>query len=112
MQDKTDDKNVGIRSTALLFGENTRLVLTGLSAASLSLISLAGVLNAQSIIFFTGVGVAAAQLARVQSGGGGPQRVPRHGQGAVTALGLRLHERAVQDPDGVRGVVEPGREVI
>ncbi|KAG8906026.1 Para-hydroxybenzoate--polyprenyltransferase, mitochondrial precursor (PHB:polyprenyltransferase) [Tulasnella sp. 403] len=38
-QDKTDDVKVGIRSTALLFGERTLPVLSAFSASSLSLIS-------------------------------------------------------------------------
>ncbi|KAL0949660.1 hypothetical protein HGRIS_009700 [Hohenbuehelia grisea] len=64
-QDKSDDKTVGIRSTALLFGANTRPVLTGLSVASLSFISYAGVLNAHGMPFYLGVGLAATQLGRV-----------------------------------------------
>ncbi|TFK55826.1 4-hydroxybenzoate polyprenyl transferase, partial [Heliocybe sulcata] len=64
-QDKTDDVNVGIHSTALLFGRNTRPILTGLSASSLSLISYAGYVNAQGPLFYAGVGIAAVQLARV-----------------------------------------------
>jgi len=64
-QDKTDDVNVGIHSTALLFGPNTRSILAGLSVSSLSLITYAGYLNAHGPLFYTGVGLAATQLARV-----------------------------------------------
>ncbi|KIJ70235.1 hypothetical protein HYDPIDRAFT_79081 [Hydnomerulius pinastri MD-312] len=64
-QDKTDDVNVGIRSTALLFGEQTRPILSALSASTMSFITYAGVLNAQGVPFYLGVGVGAAQLARV-----------------------------------------------
>ncbi|TDL29242.1 4-hydroxybenzoate polyprenyl transferase [Rickenella mellea] len=64
-QDKVDDVNVGIRSTALLFGTHTRSILTGLSVSSLSLISYAGLLNGQGIPFYAGVGIAALQLGRV-----------------------------------------------
>lgn len=64
-QDKTDDVRVGIRSTALLFGEHTRSVLTAFSASSMSCIALAGYLNAQGAPFFIGTGLAAAQLARI-----------------------------------------------
>ena len=64
-QDKADDVKVGVRSTALLFGEHTRAVLTGFSASSISLVTLAGYMNAQGLPFYAGVGVAAAQLARV-----------------------------------------------
>ncbi|OBZ76775.1 4-hydroxybenzoate polyprenyltransferase, mitochondrial [Grifola frondosa] len=64
-QDKTDDINVGIRSTALLFGKNTRPILSALSVSSISLITYAGLLNGQGTPFYLGVGLAAAQLARV-----------------------------------------------
>lgn len=65
LQDKTDDLTVGIRSTAILFGTNTRPILTGLSISSLSLISYAGYLNAHGLPFYMGVSAAAIQLARV-----------------------------------------------
>ncbi|KAH7879595.1 4-hydroxybenzoate polyprenyl transferase [Lentinula edodes] len=64
-QDKKDDVTAGIRSTALLFGTQSRLILSGLSASSMSLITLAGYLNDQTAPFFLGVSLAAAQLARV-----------------------------------------------
>lgn len=41
-QDKMDDTKVGVKSTALRFGEDTRLWLTGFSTASISGMSLAG----------------------------------------------------------------------
>ena len=64
-QDKTDDVRVGIRSTALLFGEHTRSILAAFSASSVGCIALAGYLNAQGAPFFLGTGLAAAQLALV-----------------------------------------------
>jgi 4-hydroxybenzoate polyprenyltransferase len=64
-QDKKDDVTVGIRSTALLFGDHSRAILSGLTASSLGIISYAGFLNSQGPLFYTGVGIAAAQLARV-----------------------------------------------
>ncbi|OCB84568.1 amidase signature enzyme [Sanghuangporus baumii] len=64
-QDKTDDRAVGIRSTALLFGDRSRSVLSALSASSLALIAYSGFLNAQGPLFYTGVGLATAQLTRV-----------------------------------------------
>ncbi|THH05014.1 hypothetical protein EW145_g5109 [Phellinidium pouzarii] len=64
-QDKTDDVTVGIRSTALLFGDHSRTILSALSASSLSLITYAGYLNAQGPLFYAGAGLAGAQLARV-----------------------------------------------
>ncbi|KAL5527170.1 hypothetical protein ACEPAG_5961 [Sanghuangporus baumii] len=64
-QDKTDDRAVGIRSTALLFGDRSRSVLSALSASSLALIAYSGYLNAQGPLFYTGIGLATAQLTRV-----------------------------------------------
>lgn len=42
-QDKTDDIIVGIKSTALLFGEQTKAVLTGFAATSIACLCLTGV---------------------------------------------------------------------
>ena len=64
-QDKTDDVDAGIRSTALLFREHSRPILSGFSLSTLSLISYAGYLNAQGSPFYLGVGLAGVQLARV-----------------------------------------------
>ncbi|KAF5333262.1 hypothetical protein D9611_002368 [Ephemerocybe angulata] len=64
-QDKRDDVNVGIKSTALLFGERSRLILSGLSASTISLVSYAGYLNHHTEAFYAGVGLAAFQLARI-----------------------------------------------
>ncbi|KIK48702.1 hypothetical protein CY34DRAFT_797850 [Suillus luteus UH-Slu-Lm8-n1] len=64
-QDKLDDINVGIHSTALLFGEQTRPILGALSVSTVSLIGLAGMLNAHGAPFYLGLGLGAAQLARV-----------------------------------------------
>lgn len=64
-QDKHDDVKVGIRSTALLFGDRTVPILSGLSAASLGLISYAGYMNHQGLPFYCGVGLAAWNLAKI-----------------------------------------------
>ncbi|CAL1701470.1 unnamed protein product [Somion occarium] len=64
-QDKTDDVTVGIRSTALLFGQNTLPILSALSASSISFITVAGYMNSQTLPFYAGVTLAAVQLARV-----------------------------------------------
>jgi 4-hydroxybenzoate polyprenyltransferase len=63
-QDKLDDVNADIRSTALLFGSRTLPILSAFSASSLSLIALAGYMNASGIPFYAGVGLAGVQLAR------------------------------------------------
>ncbi|KAH8830715.1 UbiA prenyltransferase family-domain-containing protein [Flagelloscypha sp. PMI_526] len=60
-QDKVDDVKVGIRSTALLFGDNTRPILAALSTTSLGLISFSGYLNSQGPLFYGGMTLAAIQ---------------------------------------------------
>ncbi|GJN88726.1 hypothetical protein Rhopal_001692-T1 [Rhodotorula paludigena] len=63
-QDKTDDVSAGVKSTALLFGEQTRPILTAFSASFVSLLALSGYLNAQGPAFYAlSVGGAAAHLA-------------------------------------------------
>jgi len=70
-QDKTDDVKMGIRSTALLFGEHTRSALSALSVTSVGLIGTAGYMTdtlltgVVGIPFYAGLGVGALQLARV-----------------------------------------------
>lgn len=64
-QDKIDDVKAGIRSTALLFGEKSRTILSALSATAMSLVTYAGVLNAQGAPFYLGIGLGGAQLAKV-----------------------------------------------
>lgn len=64
-QDKKDDVTVGIRSTALLFGAQTRPILSGLSLSAVSLISYAGYLNMHGAPFYCGITLASIQLVRV-----------------------------------------------
>ena len=42
LQDKEDDVKVGVKSTALRFGENAKLWLTGFGTASVGLLALSG----------------------------------------------------------------------
>ena len=64
-QDKADDREIGIGSTALLFGDRSRQILSACSVTSIACVAYAGIANGQGPLFFTGVGLAAAQLARV-----------------------------------------------
>ncbi|KAM0755944.1 4-hydroxybenzoate polyprenyl transferase [Meredithblackwellia eburnea MCA 4105] len=62
-QDKVDDVSAGVKSTALLFGQNTKPILSGFSASFISLLAYAGYLNSQGIPFYAlSVGGAAAHL--------------------------------------------------
>ncbi|GAA5894843.1 hypothetical protein JCM6882_006692 [Rhodosporidiobolus microsporus] len=63
-QDKTDDVHAGVKSTALLFANQTRPILTAFSASFVSLLALSGYLNGQGLPFYAlSVGGAAAHLA-------------------------------------------------
>eukprot|EP00904_Undaria_pinnatifida_P004376 jgi/Undpi1/1393/HiC_scaffold_11.g04785.m1 len=62
-QDKADDKLLGIRSTALLFGEQTKPVLSGFAAASVGLLGASGIAAGLSWPFYVGTAAAAGHLA-------------------------------------------------
>jgi 4-hydroxybenzoate polyprenyltransferase len=62
-QDREDDLMVGIKSTALLFGENTWPMLTGFYAGAVVLIGIAGALADGGWIFYLGLTAFAAHLA-------------------------------------------------
>jgi len=54
-QDREDDLLIGIKSTALLFGENTRPVLAAFYAGAVVLIGIAGVMAGGGAIFVLGL---------------------------------------------------------
>ena len=64
-QDKHDDARVGIRSTARLFGQHSRLIISLFSVAMIGLLVYAGVKNDQGAPYYMGVTTAAGQLARI-----------------------------------------------
>ena len=47
-QDKDDDIVVGIKSTALLFGENTKSILSAFATSSIAFLSLTGSISSQT----------------------------------------------------------------
>jgi 4-hydroxybenzoate polyprenyltransferase len=61
-QDKDDDALIGIKSTALLFGENTKPMLTVFYTLAVALIAVAGWGADAGIVFFIGLFAFAAQL--------------------------------------------------
>jgi len=61
-QDREDDLLVGIKSTALLFGENTGPMLAGFYAGAVVLIGIAGALAGGGWIFYVGLAAFAAHL--------------------------------------------------
>jgi 4-hydroxybenzoate polyprenyltransferase len=62
-QDREDDLLIGIKSTALLFGERTPSMLAGFYAAAVVLIAVAGFMAGGGIVFALGIIAFAAHLA-------------------------------------------------
>jgi 4-hydroxybenzoate polyprenyltransferase len=62
-QDREDDLLIGIKSTALLFGENTRPMLAGFYAGAIVLIGIAGLMAGGGLIFMLGLIAFSAHLA-------------------------------------------------
>ncbi|MGH6725339.1 MAG: 4-hydroxybenzoate octaprenyltransferase [Pseudolabrys sp.] len=62
-QDREDDLLIGIKSTALLFGENTRPMLAFFYAAAVVLIGIAGFMAGGGLIFLLGLAGFAGHLA-------------------------------------------------
>ncbi len=61
-QDREDDALIGIKSTALLFGERTKPALAAFYAAAVLLIGLAGFSAGAGLVFAAGVAFFAAHL--------------------------------------------------
>jgi len=62
-QDREDDLLVGIKSTALLFGERTKPMLAAFYAGAVALIGTAGLMAGGGAIFLAGLAAFAAHLA-------------------------------------------------
>lgn len=62
-QDREDDLTIGIKSTALLFGENTRPILAAFYAGAVLLIGAAGLMAGGGLIFLLGLIAFAVHLA-------------------------------------------------
>ncbi|CAE6425231.1 unnamed protein product [Rhizoctonia solani] len=63
--DKKDDPLTGIRSTALLFGDKSRPILSAFALSSVGLIGLAGLEGGMGLGYFAGLGLGAIQLSRI-----------------------------------------------
>jgi 4-hydroxybenzoate polyprenyltransferase len=61
-QDREDDLLIGIKSTALLFGENTRPILAAFYSGAVVLIGIAGLMAGGKLIFVLGLIAFAAHL--------------------------------------------------
>jgi 4-hydroxybenzoate polyprenyltransferase len=61
-QDREDDALIGLKSTAILFGQNTKQMLTVFYALAVMLIGIAGALAGGGPIFFAGLAAFAVHL--------------------------------------------------
>lgn len=52
LQDIKDDKMSGIKSTAILFGDNVKTILSGFATTSVALFILAGTLNNAGLFYY------------------------------------------------------------
>ena len=62
LQDKTDDVIVGVKSTALLFKENTPLWLSLFSVSMVSLMTISGYMAEQTYPYYLALGGVATHL--------------------------------------------------
>lgn len=62
-KDKYDDMLIGVKSTALKFGDNTKVWLTGFGTAMVSLLVLTGKMCDQTWPYYTAVSLTAAHIA-------------------------------------------------
>ncbi|KAJ1959120.1 Para-hydroxybenzoate--polyprenyltransferase, mitochondrial precursor (PHB:polyprenyltransferase) [Dipsacomyces acuminosporus] len=63
-QDKRDDVLVGVKSTALLFGDRTKVILSSFATSTLGLLCLSGYMNGNGLPFYaTVLGAGSAHLA-------------------------------------------------
>ena len=93
-QDREDDALAGLKSTALLFGANTRPMLALFSAAAVVLIGGAGWTAHAGVVFALGLAAFAAHL-------GLADRADRHRRSGLVPADVPLQPRRRADP--VRG---------
>ncbi len=108
-QDTKDDKALGLKSTALRFGEQSQLWLSGFAAAMVSGLTLAGFAADQTWPYYCGVGAAAAHLAwqvgTLDIGNApdcGRKFVANHRLGALVFLGIVLGTLLKKEPEADR----------
>lgn len=61
--DKLDDRKIGVKSTALLFGAKTKQYLSGFTVLSTALLATAGVMQGLPWTYYAGITAATAHLA-------------------------------------------------
>lgn len=63
-QDRVDDLAIGMKSTAIRFGDNTKIWLTGFTTVMMSGLISSGIHCDQTLPYYTAVGLVAAHIAR------------------------------------------------
>jgi len=63
LQDKSDDIQIGVKSTALKFGDRTKFWLASFATGVSSGLALTGVMCDQPWLYFAGVGVVGSHFA-------------------------------------------------
>ena len=99
-QDSEDDALVGLKSTALLFGERTKPALRLFSALAVALIGLAGLTAGAGWVFALG-------SARVRGAPGVADQPHRYRRSGAVPAAVQVEPRCRADP--VRGA-DPGRD--
>lgn len=66
MADRADDLKIGVKSTAILFGQDDRLIVGVLQASALATLALVGWNAGLGVFFYAGLGVAALLAAHQQ----------------------------------------------
>ncbi|CAH1116719.1 unnamed protein product [Phaedon cochleariae] len=62
-QDKSDDLQLGIKSTAIKFGDDTKIWLSGFGATMIGSLILSGVMNSQTWPYYASIAIVSAHLA-------------------------------------------------
>jgi 4-hydroxybenzoate polyprenyltransferase len=59
MADRADDLKIGVKSTAILFGDYDRLLIGLFHAGALALLAMAGLMTGRGMLYYTGLVIAA-----------------------------------------------------
>ncbi|KAF5297095.1 hypothetical protein FQA39_LY02675 [Lamprigera yunnana] len=62
-QDRTDDLLIGMKSTAILFGKNTKLYLSAFSVSMIANLILSGVMNTQTWPYYVALAILSSHIA-------------------------------------------------
>ncbi|KAH8284225.1 hypothetical protein KR054_012481 [Drosophila jambulina] len=95
-QDKLDDLQIGVKSTALRFGKNTKAWLSGFTAAMLTGLSAAGFACDQTWPYYASVGIVGAHL--VQQVDMESVYIPQECNQALLSLFFQIYSLNIDNP--------------